>query len=186
MRQPKPELCLCGSQKPFRRCCDPYLAGEALAPTAEALMRSRYSAFCQSNFDYLVATRKFSLESPTAQAEEREALARTAKNIRWMNLTVVATQKGKSQHKTGVVEFVAVYQAVSQPVPQAVLPIAAQLPQREEVTNGWQQLHERSRFIKEQGQWLYTTGDLLPPYQPQRKQPCWCGSEQPFGRCHGT
>ncbi len=149
-------------------------------------MRSRYSAFCQSNFDYLLATRKVSPESSTDQAEEREALAETAKNIRWMNLTIVATQKGKSQHKTGVVEFVAVYQPAPQPVPQAILSMAAQLPQREGLTNRLKQLHERSHFVKEQGQWLYTTGDILPPYQPQRKQPCWCGSKQPFGRCHGT
>ncbi len=187
MNQPKSELCLCNSQRLFERCCGPYLAGEALAPTAEALMRSRYSAFTQGNFDYLVATRKLSLESPTAAADERQALAQTAKNIRWINLLIVATHKGKTPDKTGVVEFVAVYQMVHG--------AAAPLLQGEAGVSGLQQLHERSHFIKERSikdrdpkarrQWLYVTGDMLPPYQPQRSQPCWCGSNQRFGRCHG-
>ncbi|NER81006.1 MAG: zinc chelation protein SecC, partial [Leptolyngbya sp. SIO1D8] len=51
-----PSLCPCGSQRPFSACCEPYLLGQAIAPTAEALMRSRYTAYCQSNVDYLVAT----------------------------------------------------------------------------------------------------------------------------------
>ncbi|PZO59567.1 MAG: hypothetical protein DCF15_03485, partial [Phormidesmis priestleyi] len=144
------------------------------------------SAFTQSNFDYLVATRKLSLESPTAEADERQALTQTAKNIRWINLLIVATHKGKTQDKTGVVEFVAVYQSVHQAIHRAAAPML----QEEAGASGLQQLHERSHFIKERGtkersQWLYVTGDILPPYQPQRSQPCWCGSNQRFGRCHG-
>lgn len=153
-------------------------------------MRSRYSAFAQSNFDYLVATRKFNLESQAAQADERAALANAAKSIRWMNLLIVTIQKGKTQDRTGIVEFVAVYQPVSQAEP----PMAIQLPPVKGVTKDLQQLHERAHFIKcsakargikAAAQWLYTTGDILPPYQPQRNQPCWCGSRQRFGRCHG-
>ena len=36
--------CPCGTGASYRRCCAPYLAGEREAPTAEALMRARYSA----------------------------------------------------------------------------------------------------------------------------------------------
>ena len=48
-----PNECHCGSGKPFDACCGPYLAGDALPPTAEALMRSRYSAYVEKDVDYL-------------------------------------------------------------------------------------------------------------------------------------
>lgn len=47
--------CPCGSGRPLARCCGLYHAGEA-APTAEALMRSRYSAYVLGLEDYLRAT----------------------------------------------------------------------------------------------------------------------------------
>jgi SEC-C motif domain protein len=45
-------LCLCGSGLTAEACCARYHAGEP-APTPEALMRSRYSAYAQSRMDYL-------------------------------------------------------------------------------------------------------------------------------------
>ncbi len=40
----------------FAQCCGPYLEGQATAPDASALMRSRYSAFVLSELDYLRAS----------------------------------------------------------------------------------------------------------------------------------
>lgn len=37
--------CYCNSQKEFKDCCEPYIKGLEKAPTAEALIRSRYSAY---------------------------------------------------------------------------------------------------------------------------------------------
>ena len=52
-----------------------------------------------------------------------------------------------------------------------------------------QGLHERSRFLKQQGRWLYTDGDQLPasfkPRKPGRNEPCPCGSGNKFKRCCG-
>ncbi|GAB1391938.1 YchJ family protein [Rhodocyclaceae bacterium] len=48
--------CPCGSGNAFVDCCGQYLDGRALAPTAEHLMRSRYSAYVQMNMPYLLAT----------------------------------------------------------------------------------------------------------------------------------
>ena len=48
--------CPCGSGKPFAACCEPYLRGNALAPSAEALMRSRYTAYTLMDEPYLLAT----------------------------------------------------------------------------------------------------------------------------------
>lgn len=49
-------LCYCNSQKLFEDCCEPYIKGIKKAPTAETLMRSRYSAYATHQADYLVAT----------------------------------------------------------------------------------------------------------------------------------
>ena len=50
-------------------------------------------------------------------------------------------------------------------------------------------IHENSRFVREQGRWFYTDGDLLPPtftpWKPGRNQSCPCGSGRKFKRCCG-
>lgn len=40
----------------YADCCQPFHAGQASAPTAEALMRSRYAAFALGDAAYLMAT----------------------------------------------------------------------------------------------------------------------------------
>ncbi|ERS81768.1 YchJ family protein [Halomonas sp. PBN3] len=50
-----PTTCPCGSGLPLADCCGRYHAGEP-APTPEALMRSRYSAFALQLTDYLLST----------------------------------------------------------------------------------------------------------------------------------
>ncbi|PZO12638.1 MAG: hypothetical protein DCF25_17270 [Leptolyngbya foveolarum] len=167
------EKCPCGSRRAFTVCCSPYLAGQKVAPTAEALMRSRYTAFCKSQTDYLIATHHPS----TKQPDDREALQKTIRNTEWRNLIVLNCQKGKSRDKTGVVEFV----AACQPRKLLLASTSAQTTNSKETL---MQLHERSRFVKENGQWLYTEGDILPDYQPKRTELCWCGSGKKFKQCH--
>lgn len=55
MISPDRSTCPCGSGQPLADCCGRYHAGEP-APTPEALMRSRYSAFVLDLPDYLLAT----------------------------------------------------------------------------------------------------------------------------------
>jgi SEC-C motif domain protein len=140
-----PSLCPCGSQEPFLTCCEVYLAGTAVAPTAEALMRSRYAAYCKGNVDYLIAT----LHPKSRKKDDRASISQSMKNTRWIGLKILKTQKGQIQDRRGVVEFVARYQ----PVQSKGLPMMG-------IVN---QLHERSRFVKEGGQWFYVDGDILPP-----------------------
>ncbi|MGD1898394.1 MAG: YchJ family protein [Phormidesmis sp.] len=177
--------CLCGSQKPFSRCCGPHLVALS-APTAEALMRSRYSAFCQGNVDYLIATHHPSMRSD----DEPKSLAASVRHTAWKNLLVIKTQKGQKKDKTGVVEFVAAYQQAanpSSPVNSAILNSSANSSGLVTAPKAkLQQLHERSRFVREKGQWFYLDGDILPPFEPKRSQPCWCGSGKPFKRCHAA
>ena len=46
-------LCPCQSGKDYDACCGAIIGGTQTAPTAEALMRSRYSAFVKGAVDYL-------------------------------------------------------------------------------------------------------------------------------------
>lgn len=57
-KAPADQRCPCGSGGAYTACCARWHAGAGhlQAPTAEALMRSRYSAFVQQRGDYLQDT----------------------------------------------------------------------------------------------------------------------------------
>jgi len=138
-------LCPCGSAAHYTDCCESYLSRKAPAPTAEALMRSRYTAYSKGNIDYLIAT----LHPKSRQPDDRSSLLQSIQNTHWIGLSIVKTQRGQAQDKRGIVEFVALYQPVSKKDRQNI--------------GAANQLHERSRFVQERGQWFYVDGDILLP-----------------------
>lgn len=81
--------CYCGSQQDFANCCKPYIEGIKKAPTAEALMRSRYSAFATHKADYLVATTHFS----TRKHHKKAAILEWAQSNQWIKLSVLDSTK---------------------------------------------------------------------------------------------
>ncbi|MFQ6391920.1 YchJ family protein [Nocardia sp. KC 131] len=96
------KACPCRRGEPFEQCCGPVLAGERAAATAEALMRSRYTAFATGDVDYLrrswhPSTRPVELELDPGQ--------------RWLFLEIVRTERGGPFDDIGVVEFIAHYRA---------------------------------------------------------------------------
>ncbi len=50
---------------------------------------------------------------------------------------------------------------------------------------GLGQLHENSRFVRENGEWFYVDGEFLPSLKLQRNDSCPCGSGQKYKKCHG-
>ena len=48
--------CPCGLPHDYTKCCGPHIAGVTPAPTSEALMRSRYTAYTLALEPYLLAT----------------------------------------------------------------------------------------------------------------------------------
>jgi len=98
--------CPCGSGRTLGRCCGPYLAGRKHAPTAEALMRSRYSAYTQQDADYLMRT-----WHPSTRPEEIDLTG----EVLWQFLQVVRTEAGGPKDRNGLVEFVAHYKVQGQP-----------------------------------------------------------------------
>ena len=47
--------CPCGSSLALTECCGPIIAGSP-APSAEAMMRARYTAYTQHNIDFIMAS----------------------------------------------------------------------------------------------------------------------------------
>ena len=93
------EACPCGSGKSYAACCGPLHAGAWPAANAEALMRSRYSAFVLKREDYLLAT----WHTDTRPSE----LDLAADDSKWLGLEVKRHVQQDDSHAT--VEFVARY-----------------------------------------------------------------------------
>lgn len=88
--------CPCGLGGSYASCCAPLHAG-APAPTAEALMRSRYSAYVIGNTEYLLQT--WAAHTRPAQLD-----LQTPPQPRWLGLRVVRHAGSDTQAE---VEFVA-------------------------------------------------------------------------------
>jgi len=93
-----PEKCPCDSGKSYEHCCKNYLNQKQSAPTAEALMRSRYTAFTLLDEDYL----RLSWHPDTCPKN-----IRLNENTIWLGLTIKKTTAGRADDGTGTVEFVA-------------------------------------------------------------------------------
>jgi SEC-C motif domain protein len=94
------DLCPCGSGGDFARCCGAVHRGERPADTAEALMRSRFSAFAVGDTDYLLRSWDPSTRPPVLDLED---------TITWRRLQIVDTEAGGPDDATGIVEFRAQY-----------------------------------------------------------------------------
>jgi SEC-C motif-containing protein len=117
--------CPCGLPEPYAKCCGRYHSGAA-APTAEALMRSRYCAFVQQDAAYLLRT---------WHPRTRPASLDLDAGMRWTGLEILGTGDGSAFHSVGTVTFRASFRGGS--------------------------LHERSRFERVDGAWVYVDGEFL-------------------------
>ena len=91
--------CPCGSKQPYAKCCGFYLDGTLPAPTAEALMRSRYTAYTQLRENYVLST--------WHTTTRPQALNLTQDNSRWIGLEIKRHEQQNSDH--AIVEFIAKY-----------------------------------------------------------------------------
>jgi SEC-C motif domain protein len=106
-------------------------SGHAEEPaTAEALMRSRFDAFQRADAAWLLRT---------WHPSTRPASLDLAGNPRWRGLQVVDRDGGGEDEVTGIVEFRATYL---------------------DDDGGIGILHERSRFVREDGRWFYLDGEV--------------------------
>jgi SEC-C motif-containing protein len=133
------EPCPCGGGRRFADCCEPVLAGAA-APTAEALMRSRYTAHVLGDAGHLARS---CCPGSLASIHEPAALD---PDIRWLDLRILRTEGGGADDRDGVVEFVARFKRQGRAG----------------------RLHEVSRFRRAGAGWCYLDGEPGQPQQKPR------------------
>lgn len=104
------------------------LLAGAVATTPEQLMRSRYTAFTLGKVDYL---------RRTWHPGTRPAELDLEPNVRWEQLEILEAPTPAADEKRAIVEFNAYYR-----------------------TPGGHRaaMHERSRFVRQSGQWWYLDG----------------------------
>ncbi|HPF72595.1 MAG: YchJ family metal-binding protein [Lysobacteraceae bacterium] len=115
--------CPCGRSCSYVDCCGRLHAG-ATADDAEALMRSRYSAYVLGNAEYLMTTWHPSTRPESLDVDEP--------GLKWLGLDV-KPHWNDGPDRAGV-EFVARYRVGGGKAGR---------------------LHERSRFVREDGRWFY-------------------------------
>ena len=155
-------LCPCGSGRTFEECCGPIIAGSP-APTPEALMRSRYSAFVTGELDHVDRTHAAEVRDDFNRAEAE----RSIKECTWLGLEINNAAENGDE---GTVEFVARFKRGGQEYVQ----------------------HELASFCRRDGHWFYLDGKINPK-PPQRyvtkvgrNDPCTCGSGKKYKKCCGA
>lgn len=89
------KYCPCCSGKLYEECCQPFHSEEKFAPTAEKLMRSRFSAFAIPNSEYLWKTtlpskRKF---------HDKNDLESWGKENTWTKLEIIQSSEKEVEFK---------------------------------------------------------------------------------------
>jgi SEC-C motif-containing protein len=158
------ERCPCGRARPFAACCEPYITGRALPPTAEDLMRSRYAAYATGAVDYLWETH----DPARRGGVDKAAIARAAAGTRWHELKVLGAERGGPGDDEGTVLFEARYTLGPRPAT----------------------LRENAEFRRVDGRWVYVGETKEPPVRraaPKvgRNDPCPCGSGRKYKQCCG-
>jgi SEC-C motif-containing protein len=87
--------CYCGSDKPFDLCCNVYISGAQQAPTALALMQSRYSAYVTHQVAYLLAT----THSSERKYYSRDEILHWAIANTWQRLEIISSTENTVEFK---------------------------------------------------------------------------------------
>lgn len=155
--------CHCGSETTFEACCSLLITGEKLPVTAEALMRSRYSAHVVGAIEYVMATH----DPETVKSVNRAHVQNWSDDADWKRLEIVKVTAGHAEDDVGEVEFIAWFI----------------------INNALSFHHERSIFRRIDGRWFYVAGmNARPDGKNQkigRNEQCPCGSGRKFKVCHG-
>ena len=157
--------CPCGSGEQLDACCGRYFE-TMTAPTAESLMRSRYSAHVLGKGQYLAETLSAKQRADFDVAEFEAAVG----EVKWLNLDIRATTAGGEGDEVGTVEFIA----------------------RCRDRNGTGVHHELSTFIRENGRWVFDDCIMNPKQETRRVEkigrnaPCPCGSGKKYKKCCGA
>lgn len=159
------DVCPCGSGKKYADCCEAIIKGTIKAPTAEALMRARYTAYVKHEIDFIINSCE---KGEKIEEIDRKATEDWSKNSTWHGLKILRTEPGK-EPDTEIVEFEATY-----------------------TQKGIRDVHhEIGGFKKINGEWFYSEGLIRPTTVVRegrkvgRNEPCPCGSGKKYKNCCG-
>ena len=152
-------LCPCNSGNQYSNCCGPLIAGDEIALTAEALMRSRYTAYVLQDASYLLKTWHFSKKPSTIGS---------LSGSEWYGLNIINTEEGGKDHNRGIVEFKA---SVVRP---------NKIWRHHEISRF---VKEDGKWFYIDGELL----ESPPPLSTKvgRNAPCPCGSGKKYKKCCG-
>lgn len=153
--------CPCGSERDYDDCCGPIIAGVP-ALTAEALVRSRYTAFVKGALDHVERTHAPEVREDFNRAEAE----RVAQQYEWRGLEI---RRAIETGDTAKVEFV----------------VRFRREQQETATMSM------SNFCRVDGQWFYVSTEhsqIVPLRVTKlgRNDPCPCGSGKKAKKCCGV
>lgn len=158
------DTCPCGSGENYADCCEVFIHGDQNAPTAEALMRSRYTAYVKTEIDYIYNTTHESQRGSFNREESEDWSTKTD----WHSLEIRRSEGGGPQDQTGMVEFIARFR------------------NKGNLTHH----HELAEFKKEDDQWFFYDGHA-PQFEQVKREgakvgrndPCLCGSGKKYKKC---
>jgi SEC-C motif-containing protein len=129
-------------------------------------MRSRYSAYAEHAVSYILDT---CIREGKEEIDERQTRAWSEKST-WLGLKILDLSGGGPEDSGGTVEFEARYER-----------------------DGLRDIHhEKARFKKIEGKWMYDEGEVAPRTVVRsgpkvgRNEPCPCGSGKKYKFCHGA
>ncbi|MDX2186155.1 MAG: YchJ family metal-binding protein [Opitutaceae bacterium] len=166
MRLPPPtpgQPCSCGSGQNFEVCCEPVITRKIKAPTAERVMRSRFTAHILNDEAWLHHSYLITSKKPFRPSKDSQTLG-------WTRLEVHSHEPGATDDQA-FVEFSAYYVEGDGDTTEYVL-------------------QERSEFRRIDGEWFYSklVRSGPPPKKATgpkvgRNDPCPCGSGRKFKAC---
>lgn len=158
--------CPCTSGEDYSACCEPIVTQQQPAKTAEALMRSRYTAYALGKMDWI-----FESQSPEGRKFlDQKATEEWSKRADWKGMEVLEVQQGGENDDEGLVDFKAHYELGGEDIEH----------------------HEIASFRKEDGVWYFVDGvEVKPrPFRHTEKkvgpnEKCPCGSGKKYKKCCG-
>lgn len=169
--------CYCQSGRPFADCCQPFIQGQ-YPTTAEQLMRSRFSAYCEGTDNAMIylANSYHPCSRASNPVSEISAFAKAAHFIKLqvLNSSAIMALPESLQLTLGKEE-------AARHLQFATVHFKVQFIMQDKL----HLLEENSRFICTGGQWTYLDGTLSnhPTFKISRNDSCPCGSGKKYKNC---
>ena len=140
MKLPVNDSCPCGSLLKYKKCCKTFHDKIKLPKTALELMKSRFSAFSVQNADYIIFTTHKDNPDFTEDIKPwKEDILNFSQNTSFEKLEIIDFSKEQLSDLESYVTFKATLKQYNNDI----------------------SFTEKSRFLKENGKWLYVDGQFI-------------------------